>query len=118
MPGEQKIVPVNFIELIFQAWRLWNIKEPLGLLDPVLSGHFSAEEATRCIHIALSCVHIDPQKRPTMASVVSILNSYSNSLPQVPPEGFPKSDNILPKALDQSTSKYSGMEDITTLIAR
>ena len=36
----------------------------------------------RCIHIALLCVHDDPVQRPSMASIVLMLDSYSVTLPE------------------------------------
>ena len=35
----------------------------------------------RCIHIGLLCVQENVAARPTMASVVQMLNSHSSSLP-------------------------------------
>ena len=35
----------------------------------------------RCFHIGLLCVQENPAKRPTMATIVLMLNSYSVSLP-------------------------------------
>ena len=35
----------------------------------------------RCIHMGLLCVQENPAKRPTMATIVLMLNSYSVTLP-------------------------------------
>ncbi|KAL5723775.1 hypothetical protein ACHQM5_007129 [Ranunculus cassubicifolius] len=35
----------------------------------------------RCIHMGLLCVQEDPVKRPTMAAISQMLNSYSITLP-------------------------------------
>lgn len=42
---------------------------------------FSENEVIRCIHLGLLCVQEDPEDRPTMKSIVTMLNSYSVSLP-------------------------------------
>lgn len=54
---------------------------PLELLDPSLQNNYSRNEVFRCIHIALLCVQDDPSRRPSMASIVLMLNSYSFPLP-------------------------------------
>ena len=41
----------------------------------------STTEIMRCIHIGLLCVQENIAHRPTMASVVLMLNSYSITLP-------------------------------------
>jgi hypothetical protein len=41
----------------------------------------SATEIMRCIHIGLLCVQENVADRPTMASEVLMLNSYSITLP-------------------------------------
>ncbi|XP_058197628.1 putative cysteine-rich receptor-like protein kinase 33 [Rhododendron vialii] len=67
--------------LMSYAWKLWREGTPLDLLDPTLEGLYARNEATRCIHIALLCVQDDPDARPSMATIVLMLNSYSTTLP-------------------------------------
>lgn len=70
-----------------QAWRLWSDGTPLKLMDPTLSDSYSRIEVIRCIHIGLLCVQEHVDARPSMESVVLMLNSYSVtlSMPQQPP---------------------------------
>ncbi|KAG6641570.1 hypothetical protein I3843_09G081700 [Carya illinoinensis] len=68
-------------DLLSYAWIHWRDGSPLKLLDPTMGDSYSKEEVIRCIHIALLCVQKDPADRPTMASVVLMLNSYSVTLP-------------------------------------
>ena len=49
-------------------------------MDPTM-GIGSTSEIMRCIHIGLLCVQENEADRPTMASIVLMLNSYSLSLP-------------------------------------
>ncbi|PIA58491.1 hypothetical protein AQUCO_00500436v1 [Aquilegia coerulea] len=74
-------------DLLCYAWRQWQEGNGLELLDPVLRERFSGSEVMRCLHIGLLCVQDDVAKRPTMASVVLMLNSYSVTLavPSAPP---------------------------------
>jgi hypothetical protein len=48
-------------------------------VDPTIKPG-STTEIMRCIHIALLCVQENVANRPTMASVVLMLNSYSITL--------------------------------------
>jgi hypothetical protein len=81
---EKKLMILNII--LLQAWKQWKNGTPLELLDPTIRGSFSKNEVIRCIHIGLLCVQEDPANRPTMATVVLMLDSYSVSLqlPQQP----------------------------------
>ena len=66
---------------LFQAWRSWNERTPLNLVDAILLSVSSRQEMIRCIHIALLCVQEDAARRPTMATVVLMLSSHTVSLP-------------------------------------
>ncbi|TVU02142.1 hypothetical protein EJB05_52366 [Eragrostis curvula] len=69
-------------DLLTFVWRHWS----RGSVPPLLDDGCPAEgrrpqEMLRCIHMALLCVQEDPQLRPSMASVVVMLNSRSITLP-------------------------------------
>ena len=64
----------------FQAWRNWKEGTALNVVDPLLRLG-STSELMRCIHIALLCVQENEARRPTMNTVVIMLNSDSLSLP-------------------------------------
>ncbi|KAE9461725.1 hypothetical protein C3L33_06374, partial [Rhododendron williamsianum] len=59
---------------------------PLHLMDPTQKAPYSKDEVIKCIHIALLCVQDDPCARPSMATVVAMLDGYfaTLSLPQQP----------------------------------
>ncbi|KAF8031947.1 hypothetical protein BT93_D0992 [Corymbia citriodora subsp. variegata] len=64
------------------VWKCWREGTISNIIDPsIISG--SITEITRCIHIGLLCVQEDMANRPTMASVLLMLNSHSITL-QVP----------------------------------
>lgn len=55
------------------------------MIDPLPSGSQTSvrkEEIMRCIHIALLCAQFYANDRPTMATVVLMLNSSSLALPE------------------------------------
>ncbi|XP_020233065.1 putative receptor-like protein kinase At4g00960 [Cajanus cajan] len=71
-------------DLISFAWKNWREGTASNVIDPTLNTG-STNEMMRCIHIGLLCVQENLADRPTMASVVLMLNSYSHTLP-VPSE--------------------------------
>ncbi|XP_028107449.1 cysteine-rich receptor-like protein kinase 10 isoform X1 [Camellia sinensis] len=100
----------NVEDLLTYAWKLWKNGTPLKLMDPTLEVSYSRNEVSRCIHIGLLCVQEDPDARPSMATVVLMLNSYTITL-AIPeePAFFSPSKTVLNKGQgvesDQSTSK-------------
>ncbi|KAF7120550.1 hypothetical protein RHSIM_Rhsim13G0161600 [Rhododendron simsii] len=73
-------------DLLSYAWKCWNGGAPLHLMDPMQKDPYSKDEVIKCIHIALLCVQDDPCARPSMATVVAMLDGYfaTLSLPQQP----------------------------------
>ncbi|KAL5721401.1 hypothetical protein ACHQM5_005053 [Ranunculus cassubicifolius] len=66
---------------MFQAWRLWEQGTALELLEPIQRERYSKNEVMQCIQLGLLCVQEDVAKRPTMTTIVLMLNSYSFTLP-------------------------------------
>ncbi|GKF54196.1 hypothetical protein Tco_0161106, partial [Tanacetum coccineum] len=68
------------------AWKTWRNGTPVDMIDPTLkTGTGSLRNIIRSIHIGLLCVQENVDDRPTMASVVHMLNNFSVTLP-VPSE--------------------------------
>ncbi|XP_022981266.1 probable LRR receptor-like serine/threonine-protein kinase At1g53440 isoform X1 [Cucurbita maxima] len=63
----------EFVYLLDWAYVLQEQGNVLELVDPSLESHYSKEEVMRMIHIALLCTNPSPTLRPTMSSVVSML---------------------------------------------
>ncbi|PON85322.1 Cysteine rich receptor like kinase [Trema orientale] len=70
------------------AWRLWRQGKELEFVDPLLIESTPTQEIIlRCILIGLLCVQEDPEDRPTMSNVISLLQgseSISLSEPKQP----------------------------------
>ncbi|WVY97537.1 hypothetical protein V8G54_029688 [Vigna mungo] len=64
----------------FQAWTNWRNGRAANIIDPTLNNALG-DEIVRCIHIGLLCVQEKVADRPTMASVVLMLDSHSFALP-------------------------------------
>ncbi|XP_042479052.1 G-type lectin S-receptor-like serine/threonine-protein kinase At4g27290 [Macadamia integrifolia] len=73
--------------LLGHAWKLWNEGKPLELIDRALD-RFSAPEALRCIQVGILCVQQRPEDRPTMSSVLLMLDSENTTLTQPKRPGF------------------------------
>ncbi|KAB2601056.1 cysteine-rich receptor-like protein kinase 10 [Pyrus ussuriensis x Pyrus communis] len=75
----------NDEDLLTYAWRNWKADTVSNIIDPVIATGLGTE-IMRCIHIGLLCVQENVASRPTMASIVSMLNSHSVtvSLPSRP----------------------------------
>ncbi|TKY51081.1 Cysteine-rich receptor protein kinase 25 [Spatholobus suberectus] len=96
-------------DLLSYAWKLWKDEVPLELMDHSLRESCTPNEVIRCIHIGLLCVQEDPADRPTMASVVLMLDSYTVTLPVPNQPAFfinSRTEPNMPKELkiDQSTT--------------
>lgn len=72
-----------------QTWKLWSGGKACHLIDELMEGSFTTVEVERCIRVGLLCVQRCPEDRPTMSSVVSMLDSETMVLPQPKqPAGF------------------------------
>ncbi|XP_010057699.2 G-type lectin S-receptor-like serine/threonine-protein kinase At4g27290 [Eucalyptus grandis] len=77
----------NF-NLLGHAWKLWLQGKAIELIDRQMEDSFPLSEVIRCIQIGLLCVQQSPDQRPTMSSVLLMLDSESASLPQPKQPGF------------------------------
>ncbi|XP_027151009.1 putative receptor-like protein kinase At4g00960 [Coffea eugenioides] len=99
-------------DLLSYAWRQWRDGTPLALVDPTIGDTYARNEVIRSIHAGLLCVQDEIEQRPTMASIVLMLNSNSITLlAPNPPAYFGRSrtqssPNDLPVS-DSSTSTKS-----------
>ncbi|XWS16359.1 hypothetical protein CRYUN_Cryun34aG0079000 [Craigia yunnanensis] len=69
------------LNLIGYAWQLWNEGRGLVLIDPILDESCNQNEALRCTHVGLLCVHDHTIDRLTMQDDVSMLLNETVQLP-------------------------------------
>ncbi|KAK1422621.1 hypothetical protein QVD17_17907 [Tagetes erecta] len=70
-------------DLLPFAWKQWTDGRALELLDPSLAGSsYSDNDVIRCINIGLLCVQEDADARPSMTSILNMLNNNSVTLPE------------------------------------
>ncbi|KAK3039730.1 hypothetical protein RJ639_027071 [Escallonia herrerae] len=105
--------------LFGMAWKHRRKGEGSRLIDLALRAHSgSIRNIVRCIHIGLLCIQENVASRPTMASVILMLNSVSITLPVPFEPAFFMHNSIVPEFplceyslgtndSNQSTSKYA-----------
>ncbi|KAM7500913.1 hypothetical protein LguiA_025327 [Lonicera macranthoides] len=107
-------------DLLSHAWKLWKDGMPLELMDPTLVDAYSIYEVIKCIEMGLLCVQEDVDARPSMATIVLMLSSYTASVPvpEQPPPFFhsrteshalkgPESDEFTSKSATVSVDEAS-----------
>lgn len=102
--------------LIIQAWKLWREEHGLELMDPCLSQSCVTTEITKCIHIGLLCVQQDPADRPTMSSVVFMLENNTKTLPQPSQPAFSIGRLAMKSAEPQSNDQLCSVNEVTLSI--
>ncbi|GJS75257.1 cytokinin dehydrogenase 3-like protein [Tanacetum coccineum] len=70
------------ISLLNYAWQLWKEGRPLDLMEQVLLESYNSDEVLKCIIVGLLCVQEDPDDRPNMSTVVTMLTSDIATLPE------------------------------------
>ncbi|GAA0161014.1 transmembrane signal receptor [Lithospermum erythrorhizon] len=80
--------PDHDFNLLGHAWKLLMEGRALQLIDPLMEDSFSISEVLRCIQIGLLCVQQRPEDRPTMSSVLLMLDNDSAVLQQPNCPGF------------------------------
>ncbi|CAF2127828.1 unnamed protein product [Brassica napus] len=79
----------NLLECV---WRNWKEGQGIEIVDTVIidssSPTFRPREILRCLKIALLCVQARVEDRPLMSSVVLMLGSEAEDIPQPKPPGY------------------------------
>ncbi|KAK1422676.1 hypothetical protein QVD17_17962 [Tagetes erecta] len=74
------------VYLLSHAWRCWRNGTLSNIIDPILLKESSSlNDIIRIVHIALLCVQENVVDRPTMSTVLLMLNSFSLTL-RIPSE--------------------------------
>ncbi|PON78439.1 Serine/threonine protein kinase [Parasponia andersonii] len=69
------------LSLLGYAWNLWKDDRSRELLDPTLANSCRMKELQLCIEVALLCVQENPEDRPGMSDVISMLGNERSVLP-------------------------------------
>ncbi|KAL5839791.1 hypothetical protein ACOSQ3_012475 [Xanthoceras sorbifolium] len=77
------------------AWKLWKENKIINFIDSLISDPCSRLEMLRCIHVGLLCVQEYVKDRPTMSTIVSMLNNDIVDLPAPDQPAFTAKQNAL-----------------------
>ncbi|KAK2359951.1 G-type lectin S-receptor serine/threonine-protein kinase [Trifolium repens] len=83
------------LSLLGFVWIQWREDNILSLIDPEIYDHNHHKNILICIHIGLLCVQESAVDRPTMATVISMLNNEVASLPPPSEPAFILRQNML-----------------------
>ncbi|XP_068667833.1 cysteine-rich receptor-like protein kinase 34 [Aristolochia californica] len=103
----------SMLNLLGYAWKLWKEGAGLELVDPSLGNSYSSVEVLKYIHIGLLCVQDNPRDRPTMASVVIMLESESATLPTPKEPAFYSERSLSELAASSNRLQCMTINDIT-----
>jgi hypothetical protein len=84
---------------------LWLQNKVLDLIDQTLREVCNAYQFEKCVNIGLICVQEDPNDRPTMSTVVTMLDSETVTIPT------PKRPSFFPGTGLYSTTSSSTRPD-------
>ncbi|RWW24813.1 hypothetical protein BHE74_00008556 [Ensete ventricosum] len=68
--------------ILLQAWKLWNEDNVMEFVDPAIRDSCSPRQVSRCVNVGLLCVQDRANDRPTMSSVVIMLEGGAAAYPQ------------------------------------
>ncbi|XP_071920064.1 G-type lectin S-receptor-like serine/threonine-protein kinase At4g27290 [Coffea arabica] len=95
------------LHLLGHAWELWNSKRALELIDPSL-GCPPDVAPLRCINIGLLCIEENPNDRPAMSDVVSMLGNELAALPSPKQPAFTAIRPVInTKSISSNDQKFS-----------
>ncbi|XP_031119911.1 receptor-like serine/threonine-protein kinase SD1-8 [Ipomoea triloba] len=89
------------------AWELWTSNRALELKDTSVGCSSASELMLRYINIGLLCVQQNPNDRPTMLNIVSMLSNEAAALPQPKRPAFSTHSSPPNKATESSNSAES-----------
>ncbi|KAK7293103.1 hypothetical protein RJT34_15964 [Clitoria ternatea] len=97
----------NSLTFLEFAWIRWNEENIVALTDPKIYDLSFHESILRCIHIGLLCVQEFASDRPTMAAVISMLNSEILHLPPPRQPAFILRQHVLSCVSSNGSRKLS-----------
>ncbi|KAI4296577.1 hypothetical protein L6164_036526 [Bauhinia variegata] len=95
-----------------KAWKLWNEEDIKALIDPAIFDPVFENQILRYIHIGLLCVQELASERPSMTTVVLMLNSEIVNLPPPGQVAFAQRRNLLSLENRQEDQKPNSANNI------
>ncbi|KAL3820634.1 hypothetical protein ACJIZ3_006539 [Penstemon smallii] len=105
------------MNLLGHVWKQWNEDNVAVLIDPRISSPIYRREIVRCMHIGLLCVQELPKDRPSVSSVLSMLNSETVELSEPKQSAFSvkytSRTDIGTSSSQQSQKSSSSLNNVT-----
>ncbi|KAI4296580.1 hypothetical protein L6164_036530 [Bauhinia variegata] len=101
------------ISLIGFAWKLWNEENIKALIDQEIFDPVFENQILRCIHIGLLCLQELVNERPSMTTVVSMLNSDIVDLPPPGQVAFVQRRNLLSPVSSENNQGPNSVNNVT-----
>ncbi|XP_043687406.1 putative G-type lectin S-receptor-like serine/threonine-protein kinase At1g61610 [Telopea speciosissima] len=110
----------NYSNLIGYAWHLWSEGKAMEFMDSSMVDTYCYWEVLRCIHVGLLCVQDSAMERPSMSSVLLMLESETAIVPNPKQPIFSVARNCIEKDLSVESSKVMSINDltVTTVVGR
>ncbi|KAL2525319.1 S-locus lectin protein kinase family protein [Abeliophyllum distichum] len=100
------------LHLIGHTWKLWTSNRGVELMDPALGSPTPA--LLRYINLGLLCVQENPNDRPTLSTVISMLNNKVAPLPAPKQPAFTISRSLMNTAsLSNGTAGNYSLNELT-----
>ncbi|KAF8409424.1 hypothetical protein HHK36_005500 [Tetracentron sinense] len=103
---------------VYKAWDLWNEGRALDIVDSSMVDSCPAHEASRCIHVGLLCVQESAENRPTMPTIVFMLDNETTMPPPKQPAYVTRTRNAADLYATQSGNCSINKVTMTTTEAR
>ncbi|KAF9689603.1 hypothetical protein SADUNF_Sadunf01G0109500 [Salix dunnii] len=98
---------------VYKAWKSWNSRRALDMMDPVLGNPPSTSVLLRHINIGLLCVQESPTDRPTMSDVFSMIVNENAPLPAPKQPAFATGRNTGDTSSSMSSAGLHSVNNLT-----
>ncbi|KAB5573818.1 hypothetical protein DKX38_001012 [Salix brachista] len=106
-------LPLFSYESVSAAWKSWNSRRALDMMDPVLGNPPSTSVLLRHINIGLLCVQESPADRPTMSDVFSMIVNENAPLPAPKQPAFATGRNMGDTSSSMSSAGLPSVNNLT-----
>lgn len=98
------------LSLLGFAWKSWINANVIPVIDPQIYEPRFHDDILRCIHIGLLCVQELAKDRPTMASVMSMIQSKTMDIPPLGQPAF-----ILRQTVSHAAKQTSNIDKLCSI---
>ncbi|KAF8030791.1 hypothetical protein BT93_D0087 [Corymbia citriodora subsp. variegata] len=103
----------HFLSLLGLAWKLWNEDHALALVDPNIPATCFEVELSRCINVGLLCTQERAKDRPSISTVISMINSEIVDLPRPKQPAFTARKITQDNDSSRQSQKTCSANDVT-----